>query len=382
MFLSELAHLLPRVILYLCSHRVYNQLRNIIGRNDNLYMNNRSTGTGSTGRISYINFLKFIGLTGIIIAHVGPPSWAFMLRSFDVPLMVILSSILASRSFAKYSAANASAADYYISRVKRLVIPTWIFLLFYFLYSFITTGQRASIKYYIDSFLLTRYGIGYVWIILVYLYSAMLIPAFAKLKLSVKGFIFAGLSYTLYEIAYYYKLGLNVSGFAKDFIDTTFYYIIPYGMLTYLGYNYFKMKNRTKLIIALVSFIVFIALAVYYRSILGSFQPVQITKYPPRLYYMSYGIGCSFTLLILCEKKNLKLYENRVIRFISSHSMWIYLWHILILDIYSRLKLPEIWFVKLIFVYMLSLLLVYTLNQGLDYVEKSHHFLFIQYLRG
>ena len=109
--------------------------------------------------------------------------------------MVILSSILANRSFAKDSKTKSSAVDYYISRIKRLVIPTWIFLAFYFSYSFIVTGQRASIKYYVDSFCLTRYGKGYVWIILIYLYSAMLIPAFARLELSLKGFIIVSLLY-------------------------------------------------------------------------------------------------------------------------------------------------------------------------------------------
>ena len=345
-------------------------------------MNNCNAETHSTGRISYIDFLKFIGLTGIIIAHVNPPSWAMLLRSFDVPLMVILSSILASRSFAKYSETRSSAIAYYVSRIKRLVIPTWIFLVFYFSYSFVVTGQRASTKYYVDSFCMTRYGIGYVWIILIYLYSAMLTPVFARLKLSLKGFIIVCATYILYEIAYFYKLGLNGSGFTKDFIDTTFYYIIPYGVLTYLGYNYYKMKKRTKLIIALVSFIVFIFLAVYYRSTLGSFQLVQIAKYPPRIYYLSYGIGCSFALLILCEKKKLEIYDNKVIRFISAHSLWIYLWHIFVLDIYGTLKLPEIWFIKLIIVYMLSMLITFIVNKRLDFAEKCYHISFAKYLRG
>ena len=53
-------------------------------------------------RIGYVDFLKFIGLTGIILAHVGSPSWLMMLRSFDVPLMVILSSMLGKKSFEKY----------------------------------------------------------------------------------------------------------------------------------------------------------------------------------------------------------------------------------------------------------------------------------------
>ena len=142
------------------------------------------------------------------------------------------------------------------------------------------------------------------------------------------------------------------------------------------------MKKRTKLIIALVSFIVFIFLAVYYRSTLGSFQLVQIAKYPPRIYYLSYGIGCSFALLILCEKKKLEIYDNKVIRFISAHSLWIYLWHIFVLDIYGTLKLPEIWFIKLIIVYLLSMLIVYVVNQGLDYIERLYRFSLIKYLRG
>lgn len=47
-------------------------------------MKNCSIGTSSTARISYIDFLKFVGLTGIIIAHINPPSWTILLRSFDV----------------------------------------------------------------------------------------------------------------------------------------------------------------------------------------------------------------------------------------------------------------------------------------------------------
>ena len=345
-------------------------------------MNNRTVKASSSVRISYIDFLKVIGLTGIIIAHIDSPSWAKMLRNFDVPLMVILSSILASKSFAKYSKAKASIANYYISRIKRLIIPTWIFLFFYFLFKFIISGQRASIRYYVDSFCLTRYGIGYVWIILIYLYSALLIPAFAKLMLSRKGSIIVISSYILYEIAYYYKLGLNGSGCIRSLLDTTFYYIIPYGVLTYLGYNYYQLKNGTKLIITSISFVVFFCLAVYYRFTLGAFQSVQIAKYPPRLYYLSYGIGCSFALLMLCEKINLKLYDNKAFRFISSHSMWIYLWHIFILDIYGKLKLPETWFIKLILVYLLSISLVLIVNLVLDYEEKNRHFSFIKYLRG
>ena len=331
-------------------------------------------------RINYIDFLKFIGLTGIIIAHVGAPSWVMMLRSFDVPFMVIISSILASKSFSKYEKSHSSIIHYYVTRAKRLVLPTWLFLLLYFLLMYITTKKAESIKYYIASFGLTRYGIGYVWIILIYLYSAMLIPLFARIKLSIKGIVIVSVTYIIYEIAYY-KIGLS-DGILKNFIDTTFYYIIPYGVLTYLGYNYSSMKKKTKCIIVLISLIVFTSLAIYYYISMGKLQLVEIAKYPPRIYYLSYGIACSFVLLLLCEKYDNKIYCNKIMRFISTHSLWIYLWHILVLFVYDKLKLSNVWFVKLIIVYTISIIVVIVVNKFLDLLEKSHKVSFLKYLRG
>ena len=46
----------------------------------------------------YIDFLKLLGLFCIILAHVNPPAIIMQIRNFDVPLMVILSGFLASKS--------------------------------------------------------------------------------------------------------------------------------------------------------------------------------------------------------------------------------------------------------------------------------------------
>ena len=328
-------------------------------------------------RLGYIDFLKFIGLTGILVAHVGSPSWAMMLRSFDVPLMVILSSILAHRSFSK----NPSISHYYGARAKRLIFPTWIFLLFYFLLCYIFSGKAETLHYYIASFCLTRYGIGYVWIILIYLYSAMLIPLFDKIKFTAKGIVIVFFSYVLYEVAYYYRIGLD-GGVSKAIIETTVYYIIPYGVLTFLGYNYQEFDKKTKGIIFFINLVVFVFLAIFYFHNTGKPQLVSISKYPPRLYYMSYGVTCSFGLLMLCEDHSYKLFDNKIIKYISAHSMWIYLWHIFIIEIYDYIKLPEIWFVKLIIVYFSSILVVLVTNRLYDCVEKRKRIKMIKYLRG
>lgn len=76
-----------------------------------------------------------------------------------------------------------------------------------------------------------------------------------------------------------------------------------------------------KKIITMIAFIVFIGMALLYKMTEGSFQPVQIAKYPPRIYYMAYGILISFALLHYAEKHVLKIYDNVIIGFISRHSM-------------------------------------------------------------
>ena len=330
----------------------------------------------SSNRIAYIDFLKFIGLTGIIIAHVDSPPWLMMARSFDVPLMVILSSILGFNSYKKFEGKDHGLFDYYYSRVKRLVFPTWIFLVFYFALRFIVTQKPYSLKYYIESFCLTRYGIGYVWVILMYLYSALLIPLYSKIGFSDKSKWCLLIVYVIYEIAFYYKIGTDNKVF-----DTTFYYIIPYGgVLTYLGYNY--NRTRRKELIAFLSLFVFFALMIHYWVKLGSFQLVQISKYPPRCYYLSFGIAVSFILLMACERNNLKIYQNPLIVFISKHSMWIYLWHILVLTLYSDAKLPSKWYIKLLVVYSCSIVIVYLVNMVLDLIETRRNVFFFKYLRG
>lgn len=330
----------------------------------------------SPDRIPYIDFLKFIGLTGIIIAHVGSPKWMIMARNFDVPLMVILSSILGVNSYKKYDGKKHGLFNYYLSRVKRLVIPTWTFLIFYFFLMFILTKRVNNLKYYIDSFCFTRYGIGYVWVILMYLYSAMLIPLYSKTGFSFKTTFCLFIVYLIYEIAFFCQIGTY-----NKFIDTTFYYIVPYGgVLTYLGYNFHRIKNKS--LVTALSFVVFVGFGIYYWYKFGSPQSVQMSKYPPRCYYLSYGIAISFFLLIICERNNFKIYRNSLVVFVSKHSMWIYLWHILVLSVYGLAELPEVWYLKLVLVYSCSILIVIVVNKGLDLVENRCRFSFFRYLRG
>jgi hypothetical protein len=176
-----------------------------------------------------------------------------------------------------------------------------------------------------------------------------------------------------------FRLGF---GTKNIFLDTTFFYFVPYGFLAFLGCNFFRMSRRSRIFVAIFAFAIFFAKFFFYRFSSGSFQLVQIEKYPPRMYYLAYGTGCSFALLLLCEKFRLKIYDSAPVKFVSMHSMWIYLHHIFALTLYDFLRLPKKWYVKLIFVYVFASLAVLAVNKILDFAEKHKKFAFTNYLRG
>ena len=69
----------------------------------------------------YIDFLRFIGISLIILAHVEAPSGITQFRSFDVPLMVFVSGL-------SFSTKGGGFWKYVWKRVKRLCIPVYLFL--------------------------------------------------------------------------------------------------------------------------------------------------------------------------------------------------------------------------------------------------------------
>ena len=120
-----------------------------------------------------IDILRFIGLAMVIFAHVNPPDLLFQLRDFDVPLMVIVSAL----SFGLSYSPQHSYKSYLWKRIKRLVFPVWIFLSIYFTAEYIVFPEslELNLQTIMSSYMLTS-GIGYVWIIRVFLLVALLSP--------------------------------------------------------------------------------------------------------------------------------------------------------------------------------------------------------------
>ena len=167
-------------------------------------------------RIEYIDFLKTLGLLLLILAHVDAPAFLLQLRCFDVPLMVILSGMLAKNSYKRYLAKKNPEhplfdKGYLWKRIIRLLIPTYIFLTMFFIIM-AALGKTYTARDIIYSYLLQsgNRGIGYVWIVLVYLLCAFEVPFLYKLSISSFKVVFGViLVYSTYEIMAHYHIGME-----------------------------------------------------------------------------------------------------------------------------------------------------------------------------
>ena len=326
-------------------------------------------------RIGYLDFLKVIGLIGIMIAHVEAPGWALMARAFDVPLMVLIASMLARKSYEKRLNAGKGAGSYIVSRVLRLAVPTWFFLIYYFGFFALATMHLYPLRYYLYSFSFSLYGIAYVWVILVYIYSAVCTPLFHKIKAGPVVCILIAASYVIYEIMYHFCVLTD-----KRLFENTFYYFIPYAALSFIGYNYPAMKDGIKKTVAAVSGTVFFICVFYYRFTTGEFQRVSVATFPPRIYYLSFGLFVSFVLLIVCEKFDFKFFKAKPIAFVSKHSLWIYLWHIFALFISMRTGLSRYWYVDVTAVFIMACLVTWVQTMAVKAIRKNSKAKILDYL--
>ena len=313
----------------------------------------------NTARNDQIDFLRFIGLSLIIFAHVSPPQALFQLRNFDVLLMVLVSALSFLASFKPI----INYPHYIWSRCKRLIAPVWIFLTLYFISLFVIAPTSADLspKTIISSYALLD-GIGYVWIIRVFMLVALAAPfiyaCHAKINSNTKYLTILFLIYTAYEICLFYTSDFIHDGMMKHMADII-YYIIPYSLLFAYGLRMPQISTRHHIAILITSLLIFCLMAGYfcYTTGGGTIMQTQNYKYPPSLYYLSFAlVGCQFTWLV----KN-KVWDiirllppiKKLILFIAQNSLWIYLWHIPFIK-FIHLNYIE----KYIFVYGVATLIV------------------------
>lgn len=284
-----------------------------------------------------IDILRFIAIICIILAHCNPPGIIFVLRNFDVTLMVLL---MGASYYISSGSTELNYINYIKKRFNRLIVPTWKFLtiffvIFYCISLFLNLQFVFNIKTIVRSYLLVD-GIGYVWIMRVFFLVAILNPIILKIsnkiKSNLKYFLLLLSIYIIYLVTIFINSRLN--GVIRFLFENILIVSIGWGLIASIGVRIKRLSKKELIIYSIIFLSIFVLLMIKYE-----FKSTQNFKYPPTMYYMSYGISVSFMLLILMDCKFIyNILNNSFVKYIARNSLWLYFWHIIPIFLLKQYK--------------------------------------------
>ncbi|TWR28836.1 acyltransferase [Mucilaginibacter pallidiroseus] len=324
-----------------------------------------------TDRNEVIDFLRFLGLSLIILAHLYPPPWLFQLRNFDVPLMVLVSGLTHSLQPKKLN-----PIDFVAKRVKRLVYPAWTFLTLYFLCltMFELKFDKLTFANVFHSYTFIS-GIGFVWIFRVFIITSALAPLVdrfnKKLRSNNTYLIILLCCFLSYEFLLLIEWKVILGAKHYLYFSSIVFYGIFYTLIFSLGTRLLSFNLNQICYVLISAILLFIGYAFYFLHITGSIPATQHFKYPPQLYYLSY----SLMLCIICYLISPTAHKviaswptlNLLIRFISRNSLWIYFYHIIFIKINIKEQIPNL-LLSYAFIYTASVICCFL---QLSMVSKS-----------
>jgi len=304
------------------------------------------------------DFLRFLGIICILFAHSGISGIWFQLRNFDVPLLVILSGM----AYAQYSSLHYSTYLRYVKdRFVRLIIPTWIFLILYYILFRLDTINSISM---IEAFLLYDDKEIGIWIIRIFFSMALIAPFLyrfnKKITTDKQFYILVSLMYVMYVMLLFVSkkfLTKDIYGFFELFV----LYTISYGLIYLYGIRLINFSKKTIKIHIVISLSIFILYIITAYVVYHKFYPTQKFKYPPQGYYIAYAFFISLSLYYVSHFTTYldKIKCNKFITFIGSSTLWIYLWHWIALKLLEENFTLENIFVKFIFIFSFAILFSY-----------------------
>lgn len=279
-----------------------------------------------------IDALRALAIILIILAHAKPLAqpavFLYQIRTFDVPLMAFLMG--SSYVLSEHRNKKETFHLYLWKRFKRLVVPAWIFLTFFFAlmwfeYFFLREEHPFTRDIIVTSYTLES-GIGYVWIIRVFFIISILSPIIYFIAKKSNNIVKTTIFLIVFLIIQ--TIFCNVSNGMMDGTKESIqnYIVIPFGycIAVFIGMKASEqdLKKNIQLSVIVTAFFVLTGFSV-------NFGQLQIFKYPPSAYYLTYGIGMSMILytILSFKKIEIKISKMKFLTWFSRYSLELYYWH-------------------------------------------------------
>lgn len=297
-----------------------------------MYGRQTSAGGSELTRDDRLDWLRGLGLLGIVLAHCDPPGWLQQLRNFDVPMMILV----AGSAFALSAPRSVSGYWAYVRRrVVRIVGPTWVFLALYLGAVWLDSLIRGTPYPYSAPQVLSAYILGdqfpYVWVLRVMLlvgFAAPFLSMAMRTPQAEPAFILGvAATYLLYE--WTVRTGVAPdTGLAGAFFGGVVFMAVPYTCVFSIGMKLHGCSRRSLTYWSGLFAALFGMLAWALMRSEGHVVMTQEYKYPPTSYYLSYALASSFALYWVVGTEWFRLQFFRgFLSFIGRNSLWFYLWH-------------------------------------------------------
>lgn len=346
---------------------------------------NSSSGY-SRNRDGRIDNLKCLAIFSVIWAHTGLPQTVMHCRTYDVVLLFLLSgmSLFLSRHRSSSAGSEKICAEkekqspvFYMLwvRIKKLLFPAYaVTTVCYFTIAasafLLHQEQPYPFKDYVLAILFTNRGLWFIWIVKIFLLAALLSPWLCSISAKIrKDGIFLALligGLLLQQLLCMGTAFLAENGMAyflkvilEDYIAGCFGYLVVYAA----GIRLIQSKSFYQYLLP-ASLILFLIMQLQYQS----FCP-NSAKYPPNLYYLSYGLTVSSFLWIIVPRQSLRFTE-----WVGKRSYDIYIYHIPFY--YLTLSIKN-WQIR----YALILLGAFFLTWALPVIIEKIKYFFHNYLQ-
>lgn len=222
-------------------------------------------------------------------------------------------------------------------RTPRLVVPVWLFLTFYFalIGALELSGKDTglTVRHVVRSYLLLD-GIGYVWVIRVFLLIMLLTPALLRLYHKVRYIIvFCVLAIVLQTVIVRIVIGWGENVFVF-FVREFVLFASGYGVMFLCGLRAGSQSKHWRSALFWVVALIAYTVCIYICQPPETILPINANKYPPAGIYIVYGIAAS--LLLNLARPLLKRMACQFTDFVGSNTMWIYLYHIPFVGLFAK----------------------------------------------
>ncbi len=321
-----------------------------------------------SSRNTTIDFLRGLAVLLMIFVHATAYFWrdktVYMLWDYThiiVPLFVFCSAFI----FFQKEKPVLLSFEYIFKRLKRLVFPYYIYLVLFVVLGLVSNPQGVTFEKIIKQILLGQ-GRDIGWLVILFTYLLFLIPIIHFMYKAKKGlFIILAIAST------------------SSTVLLLFYTVpVPFRFVMWLPWSFFLIQTllfsqyHANKYVA-IGTLAFSSLAFFLSRdiLLGQHKTLVLTenKYPPNLYYLSYGIFFTtiFYYFHIVINKN-EFYKNHIqkwFNFLSNHSYSLFFIHFLFVKLfvdYGWYKILGWWW------FFIALVVLSVLTQeGMNYANRT-----------